>query len=153
VRKQLPWFKVYPEDWLADGVTLFLTPAQRGVFISLQALASTSPSRGIIQAAPGRPYEPSTLARRCRCKQNLLTATLNRLEEIGEITRDEEGIHITGWKDDQATPDIEGRAKDKRGKGPPKGTPGLEEHCELCGKTGHTKLHCPESSFNGFVHR
>lgn len=111
MRKQLPWFKVYPEDWLADGVTLFLTPAQRGVFISLQAVASTSPNRGTIQASPGTPYEPTTLARRCRCKINLLTATLNRLEQKGKITRDSEGIHIIGWQDDQegVQLDLEGK--------------------------------------------
>ena len=101
MRKQLPWFKVYPEDWLADGVTLFLTPAQRGVFISLQAVAHTCPDRGTIQAAPDQPYEPATLARRCRCKLNLLTATLNRLEQVGKITRDHEGIHIANWLEDQ----------------------------------------------------
>jgi len=111
MRKQLPWFKVYPEDWLADGVTLFLSPAQRGVFISLQAIASTSPNRGIIQAAPGTPYPPAILARRCRCKQGLLTTTLNRLQEVGKITIDAEGIHIKNWNEDQEVGqfDLEGK--------------------------------------------
>lgn len=101
MRKQLPWFKVYPEDWLADGVTLFLTPAQRGVFISLLAVAHCNPNPGTIQAAPGTPYEPAILARRCRCKQSLLTATLTKLEQVGKVTQDEEGIHITSWLEDQ----------------------------------------------------
>lgn len=123
MRKQMPWFKVYPEDWLADGVTLFLTPAQRGVFISLQAVASTSPDRGTIQASPGTAYEPATLARRCRCKLNLLTGTLNKLELVGKITRDQEGIHIIGWEDDQEPPDKEHKAEGKTGKGKKKDEP------------------------------
>ena len=118
MRKQLPWFKVYPEDWLADGVTLFLSPAQRGVFISLQAVASTSPNRGTIQAAPGRPYETATLARRCRCKQGLLTATLNKLEQVGKIIQDGEGIHITNWEEDQegGQYDLEGKPHPPQGR-------------------------------------
>jgi hypothetical protein len=138
MRKQLPWFKVYPEDWLADGVTLFLSPSQRGVFISLIAIASTSPIRGVIQAAPGTPYEPSILARRCRCKQSLLTITLKKLEGVGKITQDSEGIHIIDWEEDQegGQYDLEGKIhQPKSGK---RGRPDTRDPDKYTkGKLGH----------------
>jgi len=103
VRKKMTWFKVYPEDWLANGLAVFLSLAESGVFLRLQCAAANSPNRGTIQMAPGTPYPPETLARKLRVKRNILTKTLNKLERIGRVTQDGEGIHITNWLEDQPT--------------------------------------------------
>jgi len=101
VRKQMSWFKIYPEDWLANGLAVFLSLAESGVFVRLQCAASNSPTRGTIQMAPGEPYPSETLARKLRVKKSILTKTLNKLEKIGRITQDRDGIHITNWLQDQ----------------------------------------------------
>ena len=101
MRKQLPWFKAYPEDWLANGMTLFLSPAQRGVAISLWSLSHVSPTPGVIQAAPGKPMKTETICLRCRCKPALLNSTLELLKEEGKITISEEGIFFPHWQEDQ----------------------------------------------------
>ena len=55
------WFRMYSEV-IHDPKIRKLSPAQRWVWVGLLCLASESDTRGVLEIAPGVPYEPEDLA-------------------------------------------------------------------------------------------
>lgn len=95
------WIKLYMSDWLDDGFTSFLTPAQLGVAAKLWALAGRMKVQGIICKKPGNPYTLAELSQRLHFKPNLVNTTLGKLEDYGFTLTDPNGIHWVHWNTDQ----------------------------------------------------
>ncbi|GAI60401.1 unnamed protein product [marine sediment metagenome] len=95
------WIKLYMADWLDNGFTSFLTPAQLGVAAKLWALAGRMSTQGVIKKRPGAPFTLNELSARLHFDKNLVKATLGKLEDYGFIIVDPEGIHWTYWDKDQ----------------------------------------------------
>jgi hypothetical protein len=95
------WIKLYLSDWLDDGFTSFLSPAQMGVAAKLWALAGRMKDQGIIRKRPGVPFTLAELSLRLKFRQVLVKGTLAKLEDYGFIITDRTGIHWTHWDEDQ----------------------------------------------------
>lgn len=97
-RRALPWFKFYPDDWLA-GVSS-LTPAERGVLMTLIALMFDA-------SGPLVPDKPR-LARQCGTSVGAFSKILQRLVESNKIE-----VASDGLLNRRALREIEDRQKER----------------------------------------
>jgi len=95
------WIELYLSDWLDDGFTSFLSPAQMGVAAKLWALAGRMKDNGIIRKRPSVPFTLAELSLRLKFGQALVKGTLAKLEDFGFTVTDDIGIHWTHWDEDQ----------------------------------------------------
>lgn len=97
-----PWIKLYPIDCLQGSIRYQLEPDERGVWYDLLNFAAICIVPGIISDKDNRPYPHSFIANRLNINVELLEKTLAKCEEEGRINEDDNGIHITNWKDYQS---------------------------------------------------
>lgn len=90
------WFRMYSEV-IHDPKIRKLSPAQRWVWVGLLCLASESDTRGVLEIAPGVPYEPEDLASLLGVSAEDASACLQLLERMGMIRWDDTKLIIVNW--------------------------------------------------------
>lgn len=96
------WIKIYPLDCLQGSIRYQLEPDERGVWYDLLNFAAICALPGTISDKDARPYPHSFIANRLNIDIELLERTLTKCEEEGRINENDNGIHITNWKDYQS---------------------------------------------------
>ncbi len=122
VGKVYPWFKIYSKGWLTGTIRATLTPAERGVWADLLALASESRVRGVICRAKGIPYEREYLAQLLAIPVELLNSTIYKCsqDENADDPRarivfdNSECLVVSNWDKYQAVPDRAKVAKEAK---------------------------------------
>jgi len=79
------WFPFWIDKWLFGSTRLELSPAERGIFIDLMALAQKD--GGYIRANTGVPYRLEQLAGFLCLDKALLEKTIERCIEVGKLER------------------------------------------------------------------
>ncbi len=72
------WFVIHSKGWLTGSIRAQLTPAERGVWADLLALANESRIEGVVCMAKGIPYEREYLADILRIPVDLLNSTIDK---------------------------------------------------------------------------
>lgn len=116
MRKDRDFIFLYLSDWLENGIKRTLSEAERGCFAQLLCQAGRSPDPGTLHLLPGKPYEDEKLAQLLHVRTRTLRSTIKLLSEMGMIVRDDDGIHITNWKEDQPPWDPRGGKRKTPGK-------------------------------------
>jgi len=91
-----PWFRAYSE-MLHDPKLLRMTPEQRWVWVGLLCLASDSDERGVLELAPGVPYDLDDLEAALHVDAQTVDCCLNIAAKLGMIQRDGSKLIIANW--------------------------------------------------------
>jgi len=97
-----PWIKLYPIDCLQGSIRYQLESDERGVWYDLLNFAAICAIPGIISDKDNRPYPHTFIANRLNIDVDLLERTLTKCIDEGRIDENDNGIHITNWKDYQS---------------------------------------------------
>lgn len=96
-KKRRQWIKLWTAESLRGSIRFDLTPAERGVWYDLLAMAGESRTPGIIQATEGVPYPWPWLAQTLNIPLELLEQTLDKLEKTKRIKLNGDCIHIVNF--------------------------------------------------------
>lgn len=98
-RKRRQWIKLWTAESLRGSIRFDLTPAERGVWYDLLAMAGESRTPGTIQATDGVPYPWPWLAQTLNIPLELLEQTLDKLssKKTKRIELNGDCIHITNF--------------------------------------------------------
>jgi len=110
----MKWIKLHTIPSLTGSIRFDLTPAERGVWYDLLLLAGLSRNPGHLQVSEDKPYPLKYIASQLRIPIPLLQTTLNKCKTEGRITEDEQGIHITNWKNYQSEYDRQKEYRQKK---------------------------------------
>ena len=115
-RKRRQWIKLWTAESLRGSIRFDLTPAERGVWYDLLALAGESRTPGIIQATEGVAYPRPWLAQTLNIPLELLDQTLDKLKKTERVELNGDCIHISNFEYYQARrveeeEKVEGRRK------------------------------------------
>lgn len=91
------WIKLWVRESLTGTIRFDFTPAERGVWYDLLALAGNCRLEGVIAAGAGSPYPHSWIAGTLNIPLELLEATLTKCEKSGRVKENTDGIHILSW--------------------------------------------------------
>lgn len=92
------WFKVDTDGWLQGSIRLDLTPEQRGVWIDLLALASSTRLRdGTLRFAPDKPMPREWIANNLRISLEALNSTIEACQH--DKNKEDGKNRIEVWKD------------------------------------------------------
>ena len=97
-----PWIKLYPIDCLQGSIRYQLESDERGVWYDLLNFAAICAKPGMISDKDGRPYPHAFIANRLNIEIELLERTLKKCTEEGRIHENDNGVHVTNWKDYQS---------------------------------------------------
>ncbi len=78
-------------DWLGDAAVRRLTPAERGIWIDLLALASVGNPTGYVCDSKGTPLTLGEIARVCNASADEVEKLITAIEEKGAASRDRAG--------------------------------------------------------------
>lgn len=106
------WYKMYSRGWLTGSIRAQLTPAERGVWADLLAMANESRVRGVICRAKGIPYTREYIANFLEIPIDLLNSTIDKCvkdenadDPTTRIMFDTDGcIVISNWEKYQSKP-------------------------------------------------
>lgn len=134
-KRRRQWIKLWTAESLRGSIRFDLTPAERGVWYDLLAMAGESRTPGIIQATEGVAYPRPWLAQTLNIPLELLEDTLEKLQTTNRISINGDCIHIVNFDYYQA----------RRDENEPKSqhiNDIICKHCHYCGPdVGHKN--CP----------
>jgi hypothetical protein len=91
------WFKFWNHEWLDGSIRFTCTSAERGIFIDLIVLASTSTRPGFIQLPGNKASSLKWLATRLNIRHSSLIKALAKLEKQERIMMAEDGIYVVNY--------------------------------------------------------
>lgn len=75
---QMKWFKLHTYGWLNGSIRMQLTPAERGIWADLLAMASESKVRGTVCASKNLPYTREYIAAKLIVNLEELNSTIEK---------------------------------------------------------------------------
>ncbi|GAI45443.1 unnamed protein product, partial [marine sediment metagenome] len=87
---------------LQGSIRYQLEPDERGVWYDLLNFAAICAKPGMISDKDERPYPHDFIANRLNIEVELLERTLKKCIEEGRINENDNGIHVTNWKEYQS---------------------------------------------------
>lgn len=96
-KRRRQWIKLWTAESLRGSIRFDLTPAERGVWYDLLAMAGESRTSGIIQATEGVAYPRPWLAQTLNISLELLNQTLDKLEKTERVKLNGDCIHIVNF--------------------------------------------------------
>lgn len=93
-----PYLKLFSREWLEGSLRFDCTPAERGTWADLLAMANESRTRGVIQANPTTPYPHSWIADKLRIPLGEFETALEKFKISGRISENSTGITIINFK-------------------------------------------------------
>jgi len=91
------WIKLWVKESLIGTIRFDFTPAERGVWFDLLALAGNSRFDGVIAPGEGSKYPHPWIAATLDIPLELLEQTLEKCQQSRRIIEDADGIHIVNW--------------------------------------------------------
>ena len=101
VRGRTTWIKLYCYGRLHGSINYQLTQEEQSVWDKLLCLAGLCGLGGLIADNDRRPLPHEYIAHELHASLELLESTLSKCQKEGRAIEDEQGIHITKWKDYQ----------------------------------------------------
>lgn len=92
------WLKLWSKEWLTGSLRFDCTPAQRGIWADLLALANQSRNRGVIQANITTPYPHDWIAKTLNITIEELESALENFKNSGRIEENGTGIKIINFE-------------------------------------------------------
>lgn len=92
------WIKLWVSESLRGTIRFDFTPAERGVWYDLLALAGDCRQDGLISPGKGLSYPPKWIAGTLNIRQDLLKKTLDICEKSSRILINGDGIKVLNWK-------------------------------------------------------
>jgi DnaD/phage-associated family protein len=96
------WIKLYTRGRLHGSIVYQLEEAEQSVWDKLLCFAGEINRDGQISDNDGRPLPHSFIAHELHTTLELLESTLKKCGEEGRISENDNGIHITNWKEYQS---------------------------------------------------
>jgi len=96
--EQPSYFKLWTRDWMQGSMRYNNTPAERGFFVDMTAMANECRGRrekipvGAICISPDIPLSHTDIARRLMIEPEEFEKHLAKMKEQGRITEDDKGI-------------------------------------------------------------
>ena len=121
--KRRRWIKLWIAESLRGSIRFELTPAERGVWYDLLAMAGESRTPGTIQATEGVGYPKPWIAQALNIPVELLEQTLDKLASTDRIKMNTDSISIINFEyyqsndrtGDKGTPDADKYVRGKYG--------------------------------------
>jgi len=101
--RDMPWFKMWGNDYINGTTRSELDPAERSVWVDLLALASISPNKGVVALGDNVPYPQKTLADMLKVPLGVLKSSLTKLVKYDKIRIESGVIFIINWDKYQDT--------------------------------------------------